>query len=306
MKEFYAWKTPSLVEDLYSLPANQKVIVYAAEEQIINDEFEPTIMKDQESIDFLFGSVWYHKFEHYKETVKLHFWSNFWLYKTLAEINLKNIKNSKNKRLFISLNNRAHYHRCKMIDVLQKEKLLEHGIISWYNKDREKYKFKHWKQRKVFLKDNYKTDRDQHVLPGEFNKAFLNLVTESTTDGIFVTEKTYHPILIKRPFICLAALGFHNFLKTQGFQLYDEIINYKFDDEEDLDKRIALIAQELKNLQKQNYQILYNKIRNKLEFNKRRALEIVKNQEGIPDIAFTSKYYQGIIKEAQCRLDTLV
>lgn len=308
MKKFHIWsEQESLAKTLYHLKPQQKIVVYAAEEQIINDEFDPHQMNEQKSIDFLFGSTWYDRFslKDYESKVNVHFWSNFWLYRAVAEIDLSNLNKPLNRRLFISLNNRAHYHRCRMIDSLCKEKLLKDAIISWHHidSDVDNYRFKFWKPKKLRLADNFRERQDQQCLPSELDEALLNLIVESTVEGIFVTEKTYHAILAQKPFICLAAPGFHSFLKSQGFELFEEIISYEFDNETDLDKRIMMIIYELKQLKKQNYNKLYAKVKPKLEHNKQKALKIVRNQEGVPRIARGFKYYTDLIEAAKCRSD---
>lgn len=306
MEKIYSWAEDNLCQKLYNLPPEQEIVVYAAEEQTINDEFEPRQMQIQNSIDFVFGGIWYEEFERFDSRINLHFWDNFWLYKSVSSINLQKIKKkTKQKYLYIFLNNVAHYHRCRLIDLISKKKLLKDGILSWHNIDKDPYKYQYWRPRKITLTDNYTNSKDQYKLPAEFNKAFLNLVAETTVKGIFVTEKTYNSILAKKPFICLAAPRFHEFLCSQGFQLYDEIICYDFDKENNLDKRIKMILAQLTNLQGQDYNTLFKKIEKKVNYNKKRAIEIVRNQEGIPKIAHGFKYYQDLIEDAQCRLDIL-
>jgi hypothetical protein len=306
LKEIYLWSEKNPCEKLYNLSPQQEIIVYAAEEQTINDVFYSDQMQTQKSIDFIFGGTWYEEFEKFDPKINLHFWSNFWLYKSVSAINLKKIKKkTRCKYLYICLNNVAHYHRSMLVDMLYKKKLFKHGILSWHANDKDPYKYQHWRPGKITLTDDYKNNKDQYILPAEFNKVFINLVAETTVRGIFVTEKTYNSILVKKPFICLAAPGFHEFLRSQGFRMYDEIISYDFDKETNLEKRIGMILEQLSNLQEQDYTSLFKKIEEKVDYNKKRALEIVRNQEGIPEKAFGFKYYQDLIKDAQCRLDIL-
>jgi len=306
LEKFHLWSENNLCKSLYDLPSQKNIIVYAAEEHTINEEFESRYMKPQTRIDFLFGGTWYEDFEKFNANINLHFWNNFWLYKSVSAINLKKIKKkTKLKHLYISLNNVAHHHRCMLIDMLHKKKLLKQGIISWHNNDKDPYKYRYWTPKKITLTDDYKNHKDQFILPAEFNKSFINLVAESTIRGIFVTEKTYNSILARKPFICLAAPGFHKFLCSQGFKLYDEIISYNFDKETNLEKRIEMILEQLGILQEQDYNNLFKKIEEKVNYNKKRALQIVRNQEGVPEIAFGFKYYQDLIEDAQCRSDIL-
>jgi hypothetical protein len=143
-------------------------------------------------------------------------------------------------------------------------------------------------------------------LPAEYNDALFNLVAESTVDTIFITEKTWHPILAEKPFLVLAAPGLHHFLKSKGYKLFDNIIDYSFDLEPDLEKRTDMLVQQLKKLENQNYSSLYSDMKYICKHNKNLAITHIKNQEGVPNIAKQFKYYQRIIQEAQCKLDTLV
>ena len=59
-------------------------------------------------------------------------------------------------------------------------------------------------------------------------KPFFQLVSETTTNHFFLTEKTVKPLLLKQPFLVFGNVGFHKKLKDYGFKLYDEVFNYDF------------------------------------------------------------------------------
>jgi len=308
LKQLHVWSTNRLSEKIYKLSENKTAIVYCAEERCVQDDFDFSKIKSPEKLEFVLGGTDYYGnfYNEYKKYSTVHFWSNFFLYQAVREIDLSRLNSSANKNLFVSLNHNGHLHRCKLIDCLAKYDLLKSNIFSWHSVEvSPNFLWSYWKPKKVILDKTFLKNKSQHLIPKEFDYAFLNLVPESETDVIFVTEKTYHAILAAKPFISLAAPRFHEFLQSRGFKLYDEIISYDFDTEENIDARIEMIIEQLLNLKDKNYNELYDIVKPKLDYNKKRALEIVRNQEGIPEIARNFKYYDNIIKEAICKLDTL-
>lgn len=130
------------------------------------------------------------------------------------------------------------------------------------------------------------------------------MIAESTTDGIFLTEKTWHAILIAKPFVVVGATGLHKFLEEKGFELYTELFDYSFDSVSNEDERIKLICDNLQRLSEKDYTDLCDSVQEKCYRNQKLALSMVKNQKDVPKMALESNYCCTIIKEAQCRLDT--
>tara|TARA_B100000287_G_scaffold370733_1_gene368349 strand:+ start:1153 stop:2043 length:891 start_codon:yes stop_codon:yes gene_type:complete len=68
--------------------------------------------------------------------------------------------------------------------------------------------------------------------PMEYWESVIDLVGEPYTHhGASVTEKTFKPLFWQKPFLILGGQGIHTFLKNEGFELYDEIFDYSFDNE---------------------------------------------------------------------------
>lgn len=171
------------------------------------------------------------------------------------------------KHLYISLNGRGRPHRCIFIDTLAKHDLIELGVVSWIDalespKSRTEFppetldsvarghKYKYWTPERLTI--------DQHVvglyqlkqerLPDQYFHAFMQVVAETSCTGFFITEKTAVPLLFNKPFIVLGCKHFHKNLQTLGFELYDEVFDYSFDEEDDVSVRCELIAQNLNKL----------------------------------------------------------
>lgn len=244
-------------------------------------------------IVFGFEDVHYYKETESFENIEFLFWPTFllhftyyWLFPYYSD-NIDKIKiNTDFKKLFVSYNNKPHYHRCLMIDKLYEHELLDKGNVSWCeisdNNWSRGYVFKHWKEEKKTIdefKRNQLDDRTDFLLN---NESFLFLVTESTTDCEFITEKTFKPILIEQPFLCVASKNQNTILKKYGFKLYDEIFDYSFDVEDSLEKRVDGVIKNIKNLEGKDLNAEYDSLREKIIYNKKVALEIINNDTHIP------------------------
>jgi hypothetical protein len=113
-------------------------------------------------------------------------------------------------------------------------------------------------------------------LPLEYEQSFFELVCESNlTHGLSMTEKTFKPIFYEKPFISIASKNYYRKLKELGFELYDEIFDYSFDDK-NLEIRINSILDQVKNILSfdKNYcQKIINSISNKINHNKKTLLK---------------------------------
>ena len=69
----------------------------------------------------------------------------------------------------------------------------------------------------------------QELVPLEYYQSNCDLVLESTIETLFITEKTWKPIVFKKPFLVWGGQGLHAKLKDLGFELYDELFDYSFD-----------------------------------------------------------------------------
>lgn len=232
----------------------------------------------------------YQKFE--KDTgIKIEIWPYYFLFESFH----KEQKNKENNdvdinSLFVCMNYRPRLHRKVLLDKLSENRLLENNYYSWWNPplkdgrgsvvqkefkdsssfvtEEQYYKWKHWRPKIVnFLsqKENY-IDANMFQRPQEFDNCFLNLVTETHYDLPFITEKTFNSILWKKPFIILGYPKIHQYIENLGFRLPNEI-DYSFDIESDLEKRIDKLITELKRLSKLDLNILNNSVQECVDYN---------------------------------------
>lgn len=229
------------------------------------------------------------------KNVFLYHWETFWLIKGYQEflnnhcsgdIDIKNIEVGKNystfNKLFISLNNRCHGHRCLLLDLIAKYNLFDVGKISfgWNehgpNPNSNHYVWKYWKPRQLII-DFKDPVQGQGILPIEYFYSFVQIVAESSANVGILSEKTSGPLFFNKLFLVLGAKNYYKSLDRLGFLRYDEIFNYDFDEIDSIELRAEMLIQNLVRLSKVPYDELskiYTQLWPKIIYNKKRALEI--------------------------------
>jgi len=215
-----------------------------------------------------------------------------WLYQNAGRIKkyIENYNKKEFQQTFITYNYRAHAHRCEMIDLVYINNLFENNNIIWhhngfgnYSTSNDYYQFKHWNPVKLISQKDF-NNLDIYWLEDNYWNSFAQLVSESTEEGIFITEKTAMPLFLKKPFLVATAPGFHQYLKYLGFELYDEVFNYDFDSIPNRTERYNRLLQNFKDLKNHNCTELYEKIQDKIEYNRKHAIKIATQLLYAPDI----------------------
>lgn len=83
-------------------------------------------------------------------------------------------------------------------------------------------------------------------IPRIINDSLWHVVTETVFyyDKLHLTEKIFKPIVMKQPFMLLAAPGNLAYLRSYGFKTFDGIIDESYDNIQDPDERVdAVVAQ---------------------------------------------------------------
>lgn len=181
------------------------------------------------------------------------------------------------KHKFISLNNRSHVHRCAFIEEMSKQNLLDDGVVTWiaHLNENADYPYQYFDGQKRLLSDGFAEHLDSYVLPDQWHESLFELVTESTPHIQFITEKTVRNLLLKKPFVILGAKGIHKTLTDLGFKLYDEVIDYSFDDIDDLHLRTEAYVNNIHSILRHDPQELYELLLPKLTHNYHRAMAII-------------------------------
>jgi len=177
-------------------------------------------------------------------------------------------------KYFISTNHRHATHRVLSNHLLNTKKLIKKGYYSFYPPENNIY---HNKQQLIidFEKNlesinNYKLDINKicddmnftHLLDKSvashfglypstakfYERSLVSHVTESSVSNteIFLTEKTYLPLLLGRPFLLIGNKDSLKFLKKYyGFKTFDKIFDESYDNEKCFIKRTMKVTNEL-------------------------------------------------------------
>jgi hypothetical protein len=93
--------------------------------------------------------------------------------------------------------------------------------------------------------------------------SYLHLVSETTASkhGVFTTEKTWIPIAAGVPFVMLGNPGTMSFLKQQGVDTYDDVIDHNYYDSEPSTRtRIVKLHAVIDDLVSQGIDKIYDKL----------------------------------------------
>lgn len=207
---------------------------------------------------------------------------------------------------FITMNNGIKTHRVLQIDYLAKYNLLDKGKFSWnsfnYNsnglrnlKSSYNCEWRYWKPEIVLLDDFFGGENsrnkgkgpDGSIVPEQYKNSFMQIVTETAAAEIYITEKTAAPLQFGKLFLVNGAPGFHAALKKIGFELYDEIFDYTFDQEPNLHNRVELLTKNILNFSDKDPEELksiYNSLLPKIQYNKKHFLNITLSLNKIPPV----------------------
>ena len=150
---------------------------------------------------------------------------------------------------FLTFNGRHVDHRTRLIDMLYHNNYLDKGVVTYHQTFKHPDDILNWEfyhGAPILNDDGYDTHRSSYRFNQKFLDSFLHIPTESTMTTAIISEKTAIPILCRLPFLTLGPRHYHRQLKELGFELYDEIFDYSFDNEPDDNIRIDKL---LKNVQ---------------------------------------------------------
>ena len=238
-----------------------------------------------------------------KVNMSIHPFPMYWVYETVRylEIETTNVIPDIQPRTYINLNRNPHKFRCMMMDKLAERGLLSYGYNTWMRPGfyKDVWNFQHWEEKQLLLENedrvpaNATTDMNNDLTtvfspPPEYFAAGINLAAESTSDIMFYTEKTMKNFFFKKPFIILGAQNINTNLKYYGFEIFEELVDYSFDNCSKLEDRIEGIADNIERLSKFPIYEIDQVLQKKLNHNYNRLMEIYYSKKFIPPVV---EYY---------------
>ena len=202
-------------------------------------------------------------------TSKNWFWYNESLWYSSLGYDVYNPMKTYNKLAFMPMR-LPHIHRALLLDKMQP--FLDEFIYSYNAKG-------------IFLPDDGQNSGhwQRNFNPMWYDDTYFSVVAESTVDSddLFITEKTFKPIAYYHPFIVLGQPGVLEYLRSQGFETFDNLFDESYDNQFDLSTRIDILFDNVKNFNRTSYDNLtlekINHNRN-LFFNKELIIERIRKE----------------------------
>jgi hypothetical protein len=278
--------------------------IFGSHEKHINviREIDGTLKLNNNKLYVIFGGYNSHRYELLNQLnlneIEISWWPTFLLHYTFYMMKKKygEIQKINNEfhKLYVSLNQKPKQHRAMFIDYIQKYNLIDYGIFSWnelLNEWSNNYEFKFWEEKIVRLDINQERElldvRKDYFTDDIFNFGCLfNIIGESVdnNDMFFITEKTFKNLLIGQPFICIGSPYQNVALKNFGFEIYDDIIDYSFDEEMLITNRVEGVIKNLERLKNEDPNTLYQLIDKKVQNNTKVCYNILYGDKHIPKI----------------------
>lgn len=167
------------------------------------------------------------------------------LYRTQNYYNLGYYRLPKNEypknKHFIMMNAVPKYHRGYVIDRMMQERLINTMNYSWLKRNYQHTEI--FNQYSLFDPNKIKNldvstqkieshPSAQETLPTQYHMSLIDTFCESTCDStvdVFVTEKTFKPLIVGKPFIGFGPANYNRTLKLMGFKLYENLFDYSHD-----------------------------------------------------------------------------
>lgn len=182
----------------------------------------------------------------------------------LQSCTLEEIFEQKNKSFkFLYLNGRmkTRKHRINLFNKISSRGLLDYALYSVLEKVPDQphieVKLLEDKYENCFFTDLQKESASVYsmmnnvyhrlILP-QYKDTYFAVITESTVDYDFITEKTYKILAAGMPFIILGHKGLYARLHDMGFKTFHPLIDESFDQESDLENKCIQIVDQIEKL----------------------------------------------------------
>jgi hypothetical protein len=160
---------------------------------------------------------------------------------------------------FLFLNGTTRPNRDEMFQHLQEMDLLKHSLHSYidYRIPEDMRTGDEIKPKIDWPDANFHEDfRFENFYPPHFWVTEFTLALETAPNELFVTEKTFKPLLVGHPFIAVAGRGHLTHLQNLGFKTYSEFIDESYDDLEYPGERLRAVLGEVNRLCKDDVKII--------------------------------------------------
>jgi|TARA_Y100000034_G_scaffold11160_1_gene11710 hypothetical protein len=193
-------------------------------------------------------------------------------YKKKWKLAKKDIDKKIEKHFLCYNRNMGHPHRLLLLSLLEKENLIDKGLVSYPKFSIENFNEKligffsigrtyrtkllqcaeslKLKAPSVIDVDEWDTNHFDTSPPWPYEKTFFSLVSESqfVEDTLFLSEKIWKSIANKHPFVLAGSYKTLDYLHKEGFKTFHPFIDESYDKEKHPYRRITKIIKEVKKL----------------------------------------------------------
>jgi hypothetical protein len=81
-----------------------------------------------------------------------------------------------------------------------------------------------------------------------YQTCYIDYLPESRTENTFISEKTWKPIFSGQLFLILGSVGTIEYLRDVGVDVFDDIVDHAYDQEPNLEKKIAMLMESITKL----------------------------------------------------------
>lgn len=158
---------------------------------------------------------------------------------------------------FLFLNGTQRPNRTEMFERLQVMGLLKHSLYSYIDYRMPERLPTDIKPKIDWPDANFHEDfRFENFYPPHFWFTEFTLALETAPNEVFVTEKTFKPLLVGHPFVAVGGKHQLQHLRNLGFKTYSGFIDESYDDLEYPGERLRAVSDEVARLCNKNVELI--------------------------------------------------
>ena len=219
------------------------------------------------------------------------FWAEFIRQNSEGFFDADYLKDPDFKNTFMCLNRKPHDHRVFLVDKLKEKNQIKNGVVSLgtelnpltiqetLNEIVDKGEQAVYGQ--LPIKNDILTLGD----PTNWKKHFINIVSETTVHtDVFISEKTWKPIIGLRPFLILGDNNIYEQLKELEFDTFDDVFGEWWLDK-NWENRVRYIVSIVEDFSSKNLKKYHDILKPRLIKNRERFLTYIQeNKERIDNL----------------------
>jgi len=197
---------------------------------------------------------------------------------TTEDLLLKDIKWQ-----YIAYNRKPRPHRTELVDKLYQAKLDAYGIITLGTQYTLQEKIQDYAAGNWGMPDEYGIPHDIHSLGrlDIWQNHFLTVVGETEFnpwDNMFITEKTWKPILGLRPFLINGQTKIYKYLRDNGFRTFTHYFDVELENVREFEVHDSIVKA-IQSMSTLDLKDLYSTMLPDLQHNRERFSEFVREQK---------------------------